>query len=656
MFRIKKSLFFILIWSLLPVLAWSQDCSFSPNRRLKAQYKEALQNIAIGNIPKAKSLFADMVQRYPLFAKAYLSYGIVILQDYYSETAKAENYLLKALSICPDSSVLAHFYLGKLYFGRRDFKKSIQHLEAFLKQKERQNQKDVATARNYLLYARVSDDLISHPVDFHPVKVAGISSSDDEYLPIISPDNEFALYTRRSEKLIERGFESKYTQIETFAYSLRQADGHFDAGRAMPYPFNQSPNEGAPSLTIDNNDLYYTLCVYNTKNDYLNCDLMHSHFNGRRWTEPLSLGKNINTANSWESQPSVNATGDIIYFSSDRKGGYGGYDLYKTHKLKNGKWSDPENLGPEINTAGHEKSPFIHSDSQTLYFSSDGIPGLGGFDIFYSRMDSNQKFGKPVNIGYPINSFQDDLGFFVSTDGNSGYYASNRFEENKNWNLYSFPLYEKAKPKKVLFIKGHVKKEDSSNYTRTKVEIRNLKTKTITEIPVDSVSGNYVAVVLFHDDQLLTVKKQGYVYESKYMATIDTSLSKPSRVDLELKPIQVGASYKINDIYFATNSDKLTSKSLKVIKEFYDFLKVNSNLDIEIQGHTDAIGSIEKNQDLSMRRARAVYNYLILLGIDQNRLTYKGYGETKPVADNRTSIGRSQNRRTVFVIKKNRIN
>ncbi len=652
MFRIKKSLYFLFIWSLLPLLAWSQDCSFSPSRRLTTQYKEALKNSEIGNMPKATSLLSSLIHQNPRFAKAYLSYGIIILQDYYSETTQAENYLLKALSICPDSTVLAHFYLGKLYFGRRDFKKSIQHLEAFLKQKERQNKKNVTTAKNYLRYAKVSDDLISHPVDFHPVKVAGISSSEDEYLPIISPDNEFALYTRRHEKLIERGFESKYTQIETFAYSLRQSDGHFDAGRAMPYPFNQSPNEGAPSLTIDNNDLYYTLCIYNPKNDYLNCDLMHSHFNGKRWSEPSSLGKNINTASSWESQPSVNAAGNIIYFSSDRKGGYGGYDLYKTRKLRNGKWSDPENLGPEINTAGHEKSPFIHSDSQTLYFSSDGIPGLGGFDIFYSRMDSNQKFGKPINIGYPINSFQDDLGFFVSTDGNSGYYASNRFEQNKSWNLYSFPLYEKAKPKKVLFIKGHVKKEDSSNFTRTKVEIRNLKTKTLTEIPIDSVSGNYVAVILFHDDQLLTVKKQGYVYESKYMATNDSSLTKPIQVDLELKPIKVGASYKINDIYFATNSAKLTSKSLKVIKAFFDFLKTNSNLDIEIQGHTDAIGSIENNQDLSMRRARAVYNYLILLGIDQNRLTYKGYGETKPVADNHTSFGRSQNRRTVFVIKK----
>ncbi|MCD6178427.1 MAG: OmpA family protein [Bacteroidales bacterium] len=641
-------LFFTLISS--PLMAQEQNCNFKPNKRTEAQYKKALKYIDQRYIQQAKSILTEIIQNYPLFAKGYLSLGILSLQDYYSDITKAENYFYKALDICSDSSHIANFYLGKIYFGRHEFEKAKVSFENFLTKPEYCNKNKLSEAKNYLEYASISAKLIANPVPFKPEKVSGISSSNDEYLPIISPDNEFALYTRRTEKLIDRGFDSRYKQIETFTYSLRQTDGNFDSGYPMPYPFNQNPNEGAASLTIDNNDLYYTYCVLNPETNYLNCDLLHSHFNGKSWSDPVSLGTNINGDNTWESQPSVNANGNIIYFASNRKGGIGGYDIYKTIKQPDGSWSDPINLGPKINSSGHEKSPYIHSDSQTLYFSSDGIPGLGGFDIFYARMDSSNNFGEAVNIGYPINSFEDDLGFFVSTDGSYGYYASNRFEENHSWNLYHFPLYEKAKPQKVLFVKGEVKDDGIDSIIHAKVEIKNLKNRTIKEIPVDSVSGKYVAVLLFKDDQLLTVKKEGFVYESKYIASSDTVFSKPSVVDLHLKPIEVGQSYKINDIYFATNLADLTPNSLKVIQEFFDFLKNNPNLKIEIQGHTDNIGSIADNQVLSEKRAKAVFDYLILLGVDASRLTFKGFGESNPVESNKTAFGRSQNRRTVFVI------
>lgn len=647
-FGIITLLFFALISS--PLLAQDQNCDFELNKRTKLQYQKALNYLEQGHIQQTRSMLNELTQNYPLFAKGFLSSGVLCLQDYYSDISKAESYFYKALEICADSTHIANFYLGKIYFGKRQFTKAQIKFKNFLAKPEYCSSTKLSEAKNYLEYATASAELMANPVPFKPVKVSGISSSSDEYLPIISPDNEFALYTRRTERVVDRGFGAEYKQIETFSYSLRQADGTFDRGFPMPYPFNQSPNEGAPTLTIDNNDLYYTFCVFDPKTKYLNCDLLHSHFNGKFWTEPKSLGSNINSPNTWESQPSVNADGNVIYFASNREGGIGGYDIYKTIKQSDGTWSDPINLGPEINSIGHEKSPYIHSDSQTLYFSSDGIPGLGGFDIFYARMDSSMTFGEPSNIGYPINSFEDDLGFFASTDGNYGYYASNRFDENHSWNLYHFPLYEKAKPQKVLFVKGEVKNEGTNELVRAKVEIRNLNNRTIKEIPVDSVTGKYVAVLLFRDDQLLTVKKEGFVYESKYIASSDTVFSKPSIIDLHLKPIEVGQSYKINDIYFATNLAELTLNSLKVIQEFFDFLKSNQNLRIEIQGHTDNIGSIADNQNLSERRAKAVFDYLIHLGIKPDRLTYTGYGESNPVENNDSKFGRSQNRRTVFVI------
>lgn len=652
--RNKTSLSATFIYTLmlfpLLLIAQEQNCEFELNTRSAAKYNKALSYIEQGYVQQAKGLLNELTQNYPLFAKGFLSTGILSLEDYYTDIVKAEGFFLKALAICEDSSHLAHYYLGKIYFGKHEFEKSKISFESYIAKPDLCEDKYLIEVLNYLKYAKVSAELMAHPVPFEPVKVLGISSANDEYLPIISPDNEFALYTRRSEKLVDRGFDAHYSQIETFAYSLRRANGEFDQGYPMPYPFNQSPNEGAPSLSIDNNDLYYTFCVLNPETKYLNCDIFHSHFNGSTWSRPEGIGENINTATNWESQPSINSASDVIYFASNRPGGFGGDDLYKTIKLNNGSWSDPINLGAPINTPGHEKSPFIHSDSQTLYFSSEGIPGLGGFDIFYSRMDDEGNFGAPINIGYPINSFEDDLGFFVSTDGQYGFYASNRFDSNESWNLYHFPLYEKAKPQKVLFIKGEVKNEVANKIIRAKVEIRNLKTRTIKEIPVDSTNGKYVAVLLFKEDQLLTVKQEGFVYESKFIASEDSTYDRPSIIDLHLKPIEVGQSYEINDIFFATNSADLTFNSLKVVQEFFDFLSRNDNLHIEIQGHTDNIGTIADNQVLSEKRANSVYNYLIELGTDANRLTFKGYGESKPIENNNTEYGRSQNRRTVFVI------
>ncbi|HAG16054.1 MAG TPA: hypothetical protein DCG69_05950 [Bacteroidales bacterium] len=645
-YRICLAIFFTLVG----LDAFAQDCDSKPNNRAEAMNKQAQLYLAKGQIGQAQNLLVELIQAYPRFSKGYLTYGEFHLQDYRSETSKAVVCFKKALDICADSSHKANFYLGKIYFGLHNFDQAIFYFDQFISKPVYCSKEDFTEATVFLNFSRVSIDLLAHPVPFNPVKVNGISSKNDEYLPFISADDEFALYTRRRYTLVDKGFDSEYQEIETFNYSLRQANGDFDQGFPMPYPFNRNPNEGAPSLTIDNNHLYYTLCVVDPKTKYLNCDIMHSFFNGKIWSDPKSLGQNINSPNTWESQPSIDASGELLYFSSNREGGFGGYDLYKTYKLTDGSWSNPINLGPTINTSGHEKSPFIHSDSQTLYFSSDGIPGLGGFDIFYTRLDSSNQFEKPLNIGYPINSFEDDLGFFVSTDGQNGYYASNRFDENRSWNLYSFQLYEKAKPQKVLFIKGNISQEDAHLPSRAKVEIKNLNTRTTKEIPVDSISGRYVAVLLFRDDLLLTVKKKGFVLESKFIGTTDSIFKKPAVVNVQIQPIEVGQSYEIHDIYFESNSDDLTPNSLEVIQEFFIFLQNNPGLHIEIQGHTDFIGNEQANLILSENRAKAVYESLVQLGIDQNRLLYKGFGESVPVADNNTSFGRSKNRRTVFIV------
>ena len=643
--------FIALLWMIFPVSA--QECEYQVSKKNIKTYEKAWQLHAEKKHAAANEMMYQLAKEEPEYAQAQMALGIFYLENARPNVKTAQKYLEKSIMLCPDSVLYSYFYLGKIYYGARQYKKAISCFEHFLKDVDLiKTDDDYYESRNYLEYAKATQELLDNPVPFKPVKVDGISTNADEYLPIISPDNEFALFTRRIKQYQNRGLTERLVEREVFTFSMRNSDGIFEYGWELEYPFNKVENEGAATLTIDNNDLYYTVCIRDQKTNYLNCDLYHSHYHKGYWSEIESLGDHINKPNTWESQPTVTSDGQTIYFSSNREGGLGGYDLYKINMLEDGKWSEPINLGEPINTAGNEKSPFIHTDSQTLYFSSEGHKGLGGYDIFFSRHDSLGKWQHPRNIGYPINSFDDDLGFFASTDGHYGFYASNRFDENNKWNLYSFPLYEEARPQKVLFIKGQVDIENNVEPIKARIQLQNIRTKSIKEIPVDTITGKYVAAVLFKDDQVLTVKKEGYVYSSRYLSVEDSTLDQPKEVNLEVKEIKVGHAYEIDDIYFLTNSYDLNKDAKKIIDEFYDFLFENPEIEVEIQGHTDNIGNDQDNLLLSHNRAHAVYQYLVDRGVPNNRLSYKGYGELEPITSNETYSGRAKNRRTVFVIKK----
>lgn len=631
----------------------AQNCDQEISKKSKKIYQKALEAYNQGNKREAKGAIYQLTKEEPNFAKAYLSLAEFYIKEKPANVKMAKKYFNKAISICPDSVVYAYNYLGKIYYGNKKFDAAITCFEHFLKNINLiRSDEDYDEIQNYLEYAKVSQEMIKNPVPFNPTKVSGLSTSADEYLPIISADNEFALFTRRTKRYEMKGLTEKIVEREAFTFSMRDSEGEFGEGREMRAPFNKMEHEGAATLTIDNNDLYYTVCFRDKKTDYLNCDLYHSHFKKGSWGRIKSLGDHINTPNSWESQPSVTLDGEILYFASNREGGLGGYDIYKIKKLSKNEWSTPINLGAPINTTGNEKSPFIHTDSQTLYFSSQGHKGLGGYDIFYARQDADGRWKEPENIGYPINSFEDDLSFFVSTDGHYGYYASNRFDENYKWNLYSFPLYEEARPQKVLLIKGKINIEEFTDSLIVRVQLQNVVTKKITEIPVDTYTGKYVTALIFKEDQILTVKKEGYVYSSRYLSAEDTTLIQPKKLDFKIKRVKLGQAYKIDDIYFATNKYDLSEDVQRIVDKFHLFLNENPSIEVEIQGHTDNVGQLEANLILSDNRAKSVYTYLIEKGVSPSRIRAKGYGETVPVADNNTARGRSKNRRTVFVIIK----
>ncbi len=662
------TLSFFLFFILFSFFCFAQSpCDLPSSKKVQKSYNEALDFIAKAQDPNSKTpeyfynqafpLIREVEKAEPEFAGAQFYLGILYTFRVEKRNLKsAKKYYEKAVELCPDQYFEAYFHLSNIAFGEDNFELALQYIEKYLKfESQIENDEYLVVAKMIKKDATEKINIFGNSVPFDPVVVIGISSEFDDHSVVISPDHELAFFTRK-QKVTGRStvYASELDYVERIFMSER-AGKEFDKGSEVGFPFNIRLNEGGVTLTIDNREMFFSAAEYVDCEErggrYPNTDIFYSRNEFGNWLEAVPLPGKVNSQCYWESMPSISSDGQVLYFVSDRPGGYGGYDIYTSEKQNDGTWGEPQNLGPVINSPGRENTPFIHTDSQTLYFSSDGHPGLGGYDIFFSRKNPDGTWSKPRNIGYPINTQYDETGFIVSTDGRYGYFSSDRLGLGPGGSdFYSFELYPEARPEKILFIKGEVKDEESNMPVEARVEIRNMETKVVHQVPIDMETGKYVAVLPFQTDYVLTVKKEDYVYESMYIAMEDTVFETPATVDMELQKVEVGKSYKLNDIYYEYDSDALTAQSKLVVYEFVDFLKENPAIKVAIHGHTDNIGGAEYNRQLSERRAKSVYEYLIQLGIASNRLSYEGFGFAKPVATNDTEQGRALNRRTEFVI------
>jgi outer membrane protein OmpA-like peptidoglycan-associated protein/tetratricopeptide (TPR) repeat protein len=625
------------------------------NKKATKLFESAMSEYKSYKITESLKTFKEVVDMEPDYVDAYFMIGKINMRPTAMNFITAKKYLKKVIELCPTyPDPYVYYYLGEIYYAADKLDTAYLYMKEFIKDPDKiKKVEDYNRADSIMSYTKTFSELMKSPVPFNPVCVKGINTKLPEYLPTISPDNELALFTRRYQMPPKKDdLFKKISFKEKFMFSERK-NGSFDEGQEMPSPFNLNDNEGGATVTIDNRFLYYTVCKWLSDNTYFNCDICMSENVNGSWTEIKNLGTKVNGNKTWEAQPSISSDGKTLYFISDRTGGLGGYDIYRTVKNETGEWGLPENMGPGINTSANEKTPFIHTDDQTFYFSSQGWPGLGGYDIFFCKKGKDGKWGKPRNIGYPINTVSDDVGFFVSTDGQNGYFASNdsiRFKGVGNWDIYSFELYKGARPDTVLFIKGNVRDEFNAEPVKAKVQLKNAITKQVTEIAVDTLTGKYVVATVFRNDYVLTVKSDDYAYNSRYISKEDSTYNKPATVDFNVKPIEVGQAYKLNDIYFAYGKFDLTQESMRIIDDFIDYLKDHPSFQLAIYGHTDNVSDDTFNQVLSENRAKSVYEYMIQQGIPSSNLSYKGFGESKPVASNATEEGRSKNRRTEFVV------
>ncbi len=665
-----KNLFFV-YFLLISFVSISQDetkCQEIDNKKATKLYEQGLDK----KFKKEERLafLKQAIDMEPDYAEANFAYAEERIKTLIYENASfkpTEPYFKKVIEICPKYHSDPYYYLGFIYYEEENWVESEKYLKDFLNFKDDDEKKYnksydafLNQAKQMIRYAKLYNEIYKNPVPFDPHPVAGICTERDEYLPIITPDDEMMLFTRKQPFTDKTGIVGMTTdkEQELFSYSKRDpVTREFDKGKRMPFPFNKNGSEGGATISIDNKHLFFTVCK-NEGGAQVNCDIYFSDLINGEWTEPKKV-EGINDPMYWDSQPSIASDGVTLYFCSDRKGGRGGVDIYKTVKNPlTGIWSTPENLGSTINTSGNEMSPFVHSDFQTLYFSSDGLPGVGGNDIFISRKGEDGKWTEPKNMGVPINTTADDLGFFVSTDGHLGYFASNLSSRTKGkavggYDIFSFELYKEARPESVAFLKGKVEDKGTGADKKFNVEVKDAVTKKVTKAMVDTSTGEYMVAVntKVKNDLIITVKKENYAFSSQLISKDSIVNSKPVKVNMKVDAIKVGQTYALNNIYYKTNSADLDPRSMIVIDEFVEFLKANPTMKIEVYGHTDNVGNDNSNLALSTDRAFTVRDLLLAKGVDKKKLiAFKGFGASQPIADNSTEEGRGKNRRTEFVI------
>ncbi|MBK7753680.1 MAG: PD40 domain-containing protein [Flavobacteriales bacterium] len=581
---------------------------------------------------------------------------------------------------CPDYHSDVSYYLGAMRYAQGEYAEAAKAFQTFLKfptEDQTKFAKDVdkktADVEELMPELQFYMDFYKNTAPLDPIVMRNVSTPGDEYLPMLSPDNDLLFFTRKSKYQAKGDLVSKDVEELTESRKPKGAQEH-DKGRALPDPFNLGDSYGGVTISVNNREMFVTICGAPDAKGYRNCDIFRSHYNthidfgtGQQkwdWTGLEDLGPNVNTPDGWESQPTLSADGRTLFFATVRPGSKG-TDLYFSTRSDAGEWSKAQPVPGPINTSGDEKAPFLHSDSRTLYFAArgpvdeNGEPrpelghrGIGGYDIFFSRMNEDGTWDKPRNIGHPINTEQDDHGPIVSVDGRTALFASSRFKGVGGLDIYTIPLPKDVRPEDILIVKGEVRDENGEIVTDAKVEITYMDTRKTEVLTVDPTDGRYATVVKLKPgtDVIMTVTKKDHVFDSRAFSQEDTLRGGVTELAMTVQKIEVGKTYRVNDIKYATSSAEITKASEMIVDELIDFLKENPTVRIGVEGHTDNVGRLEDNMALSNDRAFTVMGYLQEHGIASSRLSFKGYGPTKPLASNDTEAGRAENRRTAFVI------
>jgi outer membrane protein OmpA-like peptidoglycan-associated protein/tetratricopeptide (TPR) repeat protein len=605
------------------------------NKKAVVLYNQAMERAQDDNLTLAAGLLLKAIETDTKYLEAYLSLAAVYgkLKSYKSSV----EYYEKAFTLDSVYTLDYKFSYSIQLAGLGEFEKALNAINELLDKKPPKNENALRSyqyrKRCYEFAANYAKKNPGKNYVFAPKNLgSNINTAESEYFPSLSIDGKELVFTRKING-----------DNEDFYYSKLNTNGQWDKAKPMEGDINTPMNEAAQNISQDGQWLVFTANARPV--GFGDFDLYMSYLTPQGWSEAVNLGGKINS-DQWDSQPCLSPDKRDLYFASRRFGGYGGSDIYVSHLQANGKWGDPENLGPTINSSADEQCPFIHADNQTLYFTSSYWPGYGDDDIFYVRKGPNGVWSKPVNLGYPINTINREGTLFIAADGKTAYYASDRSDSKGGTDIYSFELREDVRPYKTLWVKGKVFDKKTTKGLPSTVELIDLSTKQLISKVQTDEDGKYFVTLPVGKDYAFNVNRKGYLFYSDNFLLSNNLHDSSYEKNIPLQPLEVNATVVLNNVFFDVKKFDLKPESQIELDKLVQLLKDNPSLRIQISGHTDNVGKPADNFTLSNNRAKAVVNYLIEKGITTQRLLAKGFGETQPVADNKTEEGRAKNRRT----------
>ena len=608
--------------------------------RAKSYYHRAKSFLNQHDFATAEKEINKAIDTDPRFLEAYLLKAELCNEGGFSECVIES--LLAARAI--DSTFYAYldYNLAGACYGNGQYADAKHYYSIFL-DNPKANAKSKELAKQYIDKCLVAIELVKHPVPFEPKSLGpDLELPYEQYWPSLSLDGKTLVFTMLMPDSLHFRPDGSMVVQEDF-YITRFIDGKWQPAVPIGAPINTMGNEGAQQISADGNTLVFTGC--NRRDGFGNCDIYFAKKDiYGRWGKPYNAGSTINSSLS-EKQPCLSPDGRFLFFSSNRAGSLGKMDIWVSELGADGRWGEPKNLGLPINTPGDDICPFIHPDNQTLYFSSDGHPGLGNKDIFMSRLDSAGHWSEPVNLGYPINTHREEIGLVVDNQGKTAYFSSNAYSATKN--IYTFELPEAVRPNPVSYVSGLV--TDAKTHLPLKAQVQLLDL--VSGDTVMSVScaetGDFLVSLPVGRQYAMLATSPGYLFNSQHFNLEGIySFTKPYRVDIQLDKPVVGSNTILRNIFFKFDSYELMPQSFVELNQMAAFIKNSAGVKFEIGGHTDNVGNDAYNQQLSEKRAKSVYDYLLSQGVGQSQLSFKGYGKQVPIGDNSTAEGRETNRRT----------
>ncbi len=645
----------------------------------KDELNEAKNNIKAGDeiFEQGEVFYRDALPYYlkaqafnPNNAKLNLKIGIAYLHSF--EKKKSYDYILKAFALDPQVDPKIRYYLGRVYHLNSEWDKAIQEYSAYLNNTKNKDEiKDV----NKKIQECNNGKILSQT----PIRVwvdnlgPEVNTSFNEYSPVITTDESVMMFTsRRPGGVGNKMDENKNEFFEDVWVSYKVGKKYSQAAN-LGVPVNTENHDAAVCLSPDGQKLVTYQGGVNGG------DLFISYLVGKMWSKPENLGKAINSKYH-ESSASFSYDGKILYFVSDRESGLGGHDIYYSEINEKGKFEKAVNIGPIINTEYDEEAVYMMPDGKTMYFASKGHNSIGGYDIFKTTFENGQ-WTKPVNIGIPINTPDDDAFLALAGSGRRGYYSSSSLGGYGGMDLYKITILgpekqpllntqdqllamsakpvvnlkvEKAvevtKPKMTL-LKGIVYDAKTNEPLEAILNlIDNEKNVILASFKSNASTGKYLVTLPSGKNYGIAVQREGYLFHSEnFNLPADADYQEVIK-DIPLKKIEIGSAIVLKNIFFDFDKATLRPESTNELDRLVNLLTENPTIKIELSAHTDSKGSDEYNMKLSQRRAESVVNYLINKGISSDRLIAKGYGETKPIDTNDTEEGRQNNRRVEFKI------